>query len=205
MKGLTALTLCATSVALSAPAAAEPLSVEEREALVIEGDIPEASDAQKPSLGLMIDAGVPDGANLAAVWRPYHWLRFHGGGSYNMVGFGLRGGLSLLPFDEWITPSVVVEGGHFFGGDLQGFVAEVVGEAPEGTPEDITYSYGNAHLGLELGSSDFTFYLRGGYSLIEATITPDADSQGEGLRFEGDARVSALTPSAKLGFVLYIL
>lgn len=190
------------------PAAhADVPTVEEREALSLEsGPFEERprSDA-KPWLGLMVDAGVPDGAQLAAVWRPVHWIRFHGGGGYNLAGFGLRGGLSLVPFDAVFSPSLVVEGGHFFGGDFRGFVADVVGEAPDGTPESLSYSYGNLHLGLELGSDDFTFYLRGGYSLIEATVTPAQPTEGDALRFEGDGRVSALVPSAKLGFVLYVL
>lgn len=159
----------------------------------------------RPWLGLGIDVGVPDGANIAAIWRPYHWLRFHAGGSHNLVGFGLRGGLSLIPFDEWISPSLVLEGGRFFDGDLQGFMEGVLGVDSDAVPERVSYNYANLHLGLELGSPDFTFYLRGGYSLVDAQLTPAEGSGGDDIRFEGDATVTVLAPSAKLGFILYIL
>lgn len=152
----------------------------------------------------MLDVGVPDGAQLSLVWRPAHWLRLHAGGGSNGPSLGVRGGLSLVAFDSWFTPSLVVEGGHFFEGDLQGFMAEVVGESDENIPEKVSYTYGNLHLGLELGTPDFVFFLRGGMSLIEADVTP-AQSTGDGFRFEGKAHVSALSPSAKLGFTLYFL
>ncbi|MEL6188849.1 MAG: hypothetical protein AAFU79_29870 [Myxococcota bacterium] len=169
-------------------------------------EVPEA-DADAPSrrwLGFMLDAGVPDGGNLNVVWRPDYWLRFHAGPSHNGVGFGLRGGVSLLPFDSWFTPSFVLEGGYFFPGDLDGFVEGVLGASSEGIPEQVRYAYGNAHLGLEFGTSDFGFYLRGGYSLIDAYVAPPAATV-DGVRLEGDSHITAFVPTAKLGFVIYVL
>lgn len=167
--------------------------------------VEEAEDQSEPWLGVLLDAGVPDGANVAAVWRPFHWLRFHGGGSYNLVGFGLRGGVSLLPIHEWITPSLVVEGGYVFPGDLDGFIADVTGQENEGLPQSAEYAYGNLHIGLEMGSSSFTFYLRGGYSLIDVSITPADGAPSDGIRVEENARLFLTTPSAKLGFIVYFL
>ncbi len=156
-----------------------------------------------PAFGLGLDVGVPDGLNLFVNYRPWSWLRLHAGGSHNGFGLGLRGGLSLVPFDSVVTPSLVAEGGYFFRSDLAGFVADITGRRDEGVPEEVEYAYGNLHLGLEFGSPSFTFYLRGGYSLIHAVIQPAQPSQ-DGLRFEGDARVNALVPSAKLGFIFYL-
>ena len=197
--------LVVAAVCLSSPGVAWAGDAPSEGASTLEVRAAQEGEDDRPWLGLQIDAGVPDGANVAVVWRPWHWLRFHGGGAYNMVGFGVRGGVSLLPLDAWLTPSLVVEGGHFFEGDLQGFVATLAGEAPDGTPRDVRYDYGNLHLGLELGSPDFTFYLRGGYSLVDATVVPDTESPADNLRFERDAHVRALTPSGKLGFVVYML
>lgn len=168
------------------------------------GEAPE-EDERRPWLGVMVDAGVPDGLNLALVIRPEHWLRLHAGPSHNLAGFGLRGGLSVLPIDAWITPSVVVEVGHFFDSDLRAFVANILREDDTGLPERITYTYGNAHLGVELGTRNFTFFLRAGYSLVEASTTPSVESQVEGIRFDEDARLTILTPSAKLGLIVYLL
>lgn len=189
--------VAAVSVASAAHAQAPELTVVEAI------DVPEEAPT-RPWLGVMIDAGVPDGANLNLAWRPDYWLRFHGGPSYNGVGFGLRGGVSLLPFDFWISPSVVLEGGYFFPGDLAGFVETVVGGSSEGVPDQVRYAYANLHLGLELGTPDFGFFLRGGYSMIDAHLTPPPGDPN-GVRFEGDTHVTAFVPTAKLGFVIYLL
>ena len=62
------------------------------------GEVSQTLSAQPPSreiprplprLGLMVDAGLPDGANAALVFRPFRWLRAHGGGGYNMVSPGV--------------------------------------------------------------------------------------------------------------------
>src|SRR5438105_2350281 len=51
-----------------------------------------------PLVGVMMDAGAPDGANASLVFRPLSWLRAHGGGGYNMISKGIRAGATLLPF-----------------------------------------------------------------------------------------------------------
>lgn len=194
-----------TGAALIALTASTPSFAAEADNLVETSLLNEQETTEKrPWLGLMLDAGVPDGANLSLVYRPFHWLRFHAGPSYNLVSVGVRGGVSLIPFDEWISPSLVVEGGHFFPAQLSGFVEGVLGLSSDGLPEWAQYSYANVHLGLEFGSPDFVFYLRGGYSFIDAYLTPSS-SPGDGVRLEGDAHVTAFAPSAKLGFVIYLL
>jgi len=64
------------------------------------GEAPVAKPAQKtlPVLGLGLAAGVPDGAAVSGVYRPFKWLRAELGGSYNMISKGVRGGVSLIPF-----------------------------------------------------------------------------------------------------------
>src|SRR5437868_1167806 len=62
-----------------------------------------------PLLGVMVDAGVPDGANASLVFRPLSWLRAHGGGGTNMIGMGVRVGATLLPFGS--GPSATFEAG----------------------------------------------------------------------------------------------
>lgn len=165
----------------------------------------DAGQEDRSVLGLMLDAGVPDGANLAVVWRPEHWLRFHVGGGHNLNSPGVRAGVSLMLLDGDFTPSLVVEGGHYFAGDLGATMESVLGIDGTNAPDKLSYSYGNAHLGLEFGGSDFTFYLRGGYSLIEADLRPSSEGQGENFRFDEDVHLTVWAPSAKLGFVIYIL
>lgn len=171
----------------------------------VDAEVSDRADRSRRFLGAMLDAGVPDGANLALVWRPFHWLRLHAGPSYNLNSFGVRGGVSLLPVDSWITPSLVLEGGHFFDGDLGATMESVLGVDAEDAPERLSYTYSNAHLGLELGSSDFRFFIRGGYSYVSAELTPADPAEGDNFRFDDDVYVTAWSPSAKLGFVVYFL
>src|ERR1700690_2945931 len=73
-----------------------------------------------PQLGVMADAGLPDGANASLVFRPLRWLRVHGGGGYNMVSAGVRGGATVVPFG--MGPSATLEAGHYFDGNANGAV-----------------------------------------------------------------------------------
>src|SRR5689334_6053717 len=72
-----------------------------------------------PLLGRMVAGGVPDGATVSAVYRPFSWLRTEVGAGYNMISKGARAGLTLLPFGA--GPSATLEAGHFFDGDANGF------------------------------------------------------------------------------------
>ena len=150
----------------------------------------------------MVDLGVPDGAQMSAVWRPKRWLRVHGGGGFNLVSFGLRGGVSWLPLEGPVVPTVAVEGGHFFGGDARG-VSELLGMSPDSVPEDLSYSYANGHVGLEFSFHHTTLFLRGGYSYLVAHFTP-SDPGASDVRFEDEAELRAFLPSAKLGIVVYL-
>ena len=160
---------------------------------------------KRPWLGVMVDAGVPDGVNIAAVWRPYYWLRVHGGGAHNSVGFGLRAGASVLPLDFWVTPSLVIEGGHFFRTRIDTFLAGITGIDEGELPQEISYSYGNLHLGAEFILDRVTIYLRGGYSLISANIGAPLVVDDVDLRVEGDSHATIFSPSAKLGFIIYLI
>src|SRR5438445_421418 len=74
-----------------------------------------APAARFPKLGMMADAGLPDGANASLVFRPARWIRMHGGGGYNMISGGVRAGVTLLaPFV--VAPSGTLEVGHYFDG-----------------------------------------------------------------------------------------
>src|SRR5450432_1992146 len=78
-----------------------------------------------PVLGIMADAGIPDGFQGSLVLRPAFWLRASLGGGYNMISKGVRGGLSLLPFGR--GPSLTVEAGHFFDGDANATARKFAG------------------------------------------------------------------------------
>ena len=167
-----------------------------------------------PRLGVMADAGLPDGANASLVFRPFWWLRAHGGGGYNMISSGVRAGVTLVPFGA--GPSATIEGGHYFDGNANGVAQRFAGATFHSALLDrVGYDYANAHLGLELGSRRATFYIHGGMSYIRAQIhnfdsvvaSQAAANGGNGsteVSINQDPTVKAWVPSAKLGLIVYL-
>lgn len=175
----------------------------------------ETGSAQNPPvlLGLMVDAGVPDGANLALALRPARWLRVHAGGGHNTVSSGLRAGLAVLPFGA--GPSASFEVGHYRDGDANGLVRGFVGANGALTPlfERLGYTYVNSQLGLELGRGSLQFFVHAGLSFLRARIhnaqaavdarSASASSSSTSVRITQDPIVRAWIPSVKLGMVVY--
>src|SRR5438105_3725136 len=97
---------------------------------------PETATAPAPDslpwLGLMADAGVPDGMQGSLVLRPTKWLRTGVGGGYNMISKGVRAGLSLLPFGR--GPSATLEVGHFFEGNANTTASKYVAGYSDANP-----------------------------------------------------------------------
>jgi hypothetical protein len=165
-------------------------------------------------LGLMADAGVPDGANGALALRPARWLRLHLGGGHNTVSAGYRGGFTVLPLGA--GPSFSVDVGHYRDGDANRVVRGFVGTDKWLSPlfERVGYTYVNTQLGLELGRGPFQFFVHGGVSFLRATLH-NAQSALEGrdaaqttagtttVRITQDPIVRAWIPSLKLGMVVY--
>jgi hypothetical protein len=177
-------------------------------------DAAEAKSQGPPvALGLMADAGVPDGANGAMAVRPAPWLRLHLGGGHNTVSAGYRGGFTLLPLGA--GPSFSLDVGHYRDGDANGLVRTVVRTNRWLTPllQRFGYTYVNTQLGLELGRGAVQFYVHGGVSFLRATIHNAQNAlEGRGtaqttgsttVRITQDPIVRAWIPSVKLGMVVY--
>jgi len=165
-----------------------------------------------PVLGLMVDGGVPDGATLSAVYRPFSWLRTEVGAGYNMISKGARVGLTLLPFGA--GPSATVEAGRFFDGDANGFARSIAGASfqDKAVLQRIGYDFSNAHLGLDFGTRRVVFFIHGGMSYVRAQIhnvneqvaSASSSSSSTTVSFNQDPIVRVVGPSAKLGFIFYI-
>jgi hypothetical protein len=167
-----------------------------------------------PLLGMMVDAGLPDGANASLVLRPFSWLRAHGGGGYNMISKGVRIGATLLPFGS--GPSATLEAGHYFDGDANGLAQRFAGSSfASPLLERVGYDYANAHLGLDFGSRRVTFYIHGGMSYVRAdvhnldsvvasTASMNGGNGSTEISIAKDPTVRAWFPSAKLGLIVYL-
>ncbi len=159
-------------------------------------------------LGVMLDAGIPDGANASIVYRPLSFVRLHAGGGTNLVSPGFRTGVSLLlgPF------SGSAEYGHYFDGDANGLWRSLSGHPDAEVPSlrQVGYDYANFRLGLELGPSWMTFYLHAGMSYMTgpvkelgATLTKAASSDGTTVTLASDPTLSVWSVSARAGLIVY--
>ncbi len=156
-------------------------------------------------IGLMVDLGLPDGASVSLVARPLCWLRLHAGASHNTVNFGIRGGATVGTCFSVFNPTLTLEAGHFFEGDANKIARTISGNADLDVPvfRRFGYSYANAQVGAEFGFETFTFYLRGGMSVLQTRIhLAEASVEGElGL---SDMNVRGYGVSAKLGMIFYL-
>jgi hypothetical protein len=172
------------------------------------------ADTALPRIGVMVDAGVPDGANAALVFRPMSWLRTHLGGGYNLISPSVRGGVTVLPFGS--GPSLTVEAGHYFDGNANGVARKIAGASFKDSAvlERVGYDYANVHLGLDVGSRRATFYLHLGMSYLRARVhnlDSVVQTQASGYASDGtevavkqDPVLRAFGPSLKLGLIVYI-
>jgi hypothetical protein len=165
-------------------------------------------------LGLLADAGVPDGINAALALKPAPWLRLHLGGGHNTVSSGVRGGAAWLPLGS--GPSLSVEVGHYRDGDANSLVRSFAAPDRWVTPllERLGYTYVNTQIGLELGRGNLQFYAHGGISYLRTELhNAQAALEARGpapsgtgatqVRITRDPIVRAWVPSLKLGMVVY--
>jgi hypothetical protein len=160
-----------------------------------------------PKFGMYLDAGVPDGVGLSVAYRPLPWLRVHAGGIFNVISPGVRGGVTFSPIDFVIRPTATLEAGHFFQGDARWILGDGASGPGSEVLSAVSYSFGNAHLGFELGSRNVAFLLRGGISYLDGSL-PNALSGIASPRSPSSSQavhLRVLGPSAKLGLVVYFL
>jgi hypothetical protein len=165
------------------------------------------------ALGVMTDAGVPDGANAALVLRLAPWLRAHAGGGTNTISAGYRGGLTfMVPYT--VSPSLSFDFGHFRDGNANGLVRSWVGGEGPLKPlfERFGYTYVNAQLGLEIGRGPVQFFVHAGLSHINVTLhnanaalvaASTSSDPSTTVVVREDPVVRAWVPSVKMGLLVY--
>jgi len=162
------------------------------------------------TLGVTIDAGVPDGAAASIVYRPISRVRLHAGATHNMVSTGARAGITLSPLRTWLSPTLSFDVGSYPEGDANPLVQRISSDPSfqSAMLERVGYRYANAHLGLEFGRQRATFYIHGGASYV-ATQVHGLDAASEDgmttVTFTEDPQVRLLTVSARIGLIIYFL
>ncbi|HEY8209002.1 MAG TPA: hypothetical protein VIG99_16035 [Myxococcaceae bacterium] len=174
---------------------------------------------QHTQWGIMLDGGIPDGAGAAAIFRPMTWLRLSAGATYNLVAFGVRGGISVVPFYFPFSPSLNLEVGHTFGGDATPILATAFQGTDIEVPDSpllkkVAYDYANASLGFEFGiPKTFTIFLRLGVSYIQTVLHGFQEVVQQAAAGEGNPPDTTITaqdptilltaPGLKLGLIVF--
>ena len=194
--------------AVAAPPAAAPAAGAPAVAAPAAGT--PAATPPLPLLGVSVEAGFPDGGAVALLVRPHHMVRLSVGPTWNYLGWGVEGGVALVPWHWMLSPVLAVEAGRFFDSDLTWLANKSGGVPNELEPllKKVGYTYASAQLGVEIGSQrGFSFVLRAGLSWFDlvahgtATTTRSGGTPGSSAAVVtlSDPRVHAVTPSVKLG------
>jgi hypothetical protein len=218
------LCVAALSGILATPASAQSDDGEESnwfpdgkaEADVAQADTDDAAGSGRatrrlPMVGLMADAGLPDGFMGSLTVRPIPYLRLHAGAGANTSSPGVRGGLTLLPLGT--GPSLSVEIGHYLDGEANGLVRRSVAGLGRFASyvHRLNYTFANAHAGIDIGERGFTFFIHGGFTYLRARLRdvqapPDTvTSTGRtSIAFREDPIIKMFTPSLKVGLIVYL-
>jgi hypothetical protein len=155
--------------------------------------------------GASLEVGAPDILGVSLVGRPVKWLRLAAGINTDTAAVGVHGGLTFVPLDRIVSPSLSLEGGHMFEGGST-FLTEHL--SPKSyVVEQLSYDYGSAHLGIEVDIKHrATFFLHAGASFISMDVhghkrTPVTS----GTVSLSDPNLQIWTFSGKLGFVVFFL
>lgn len=160
--------------------------------------------------GLMLDAGVEEGAGLSVSFSPMRMVRLHAGGTHNGIRAGGRVGLTLLPLRGPVTPALSLELGHAEPANTERLARRLADRTllPSPSLERLGYNYASALLGLEMKAPGrLTFFVRGGFTYVELLCPGFQGLDEPFLRALApqEARpwkVNMVRPTAKLGVLL---
>jgi len=168
------------------------------------------ADDGDPVLGVQVDGGFPDGIGASLVYRPIWFARFHGGPTYNFIGYGLRAGVTAVPFHFVFTPTVSAEYGHAFEADA-GALASKFGtltDTEKTLLKRVGYDWVSVQAGLETGSPRrFAWFFRAGLSWVWTGVhdfQAAVAGQTGATRFTStDPKIRVVTPAVNAGFYLF--
>ncbi|MFL5262602.1 MAG: hypothetical protein ACJ79E_18345 [Anaeromyxobacteraceae bacterium] len=160
--------------------------------------------------GLLVDGGFPDGLGLSAAVRPWQPLRVDAGVTYNVVGFGVRAGATLLPLAFAVSPLLRGEVGHMFESDASG-LAESFGlrKSDSVLLHAVSYDYASLQLGVQLGRGErFAFVFHAGLTWFRGPVKNfqaafRSANPGSTVVEIADPTVSGTVPSATFGLLFF--
>jgi hypothetical protein len=164
-----------------------------------------------PRWGLSVGGGLPEGLAVNAVFRPVSEIRLHAGPAWNYVGWGVQGGVTIVPFQIGVSPILDLEGGRYFAADASFLANGSSGIPVELKPllKNVSYDYFSAHVGIEIGTRDaFAISILAGLSYVSLTAEGTSSTGGSSggttaaVTFT-DPNVHGTVPSARVGLQLW--
>jgi len=141
---------------------------------------PPPASAPYPRWGLFLGAGFPQATTLSLIYRPVPLVRLHAGPSWDYLGFGLHGGVTLTPIRWAISPTFGFEAGRFSSFDVTKVARN---PDPNVRPllRDVSLTYAAALLGVEFGSQrGLAFDLRVGLTWLKVQSKGTGTFTGSG-------------------------
>jgi hypothetical protein len=157
-------------------------------------------------LDLGLSGPLPD-IGVMAAYEPFRFLRVAGGLDHNLIGFGVKGSVSVI--NPFVVPlSLTTEFGHFFETDANGTVRKFNSKQKMDVAslKKVGYDYVNLLLGFEAGSRLIRFYLRAGTTFTRATASDFQQSltqSGVVVSRASDPEISYQGPTFKLGLFFF--
>ncbi len=175
-----------------------------------------SAGAQPPRWGLLAGAGFPEGIAADAVFRPVTQVRLFAGPMWNYVGWGLQGGVTVVPWHLGVNPLLSIEGGRYFSADATFLAGKAGGVPAEVEPllHGVSYDYASLHVGIEIGTRDaFAITVLAGLSYVTLTAKGTATTQVTVNDANGNPSVAVVSftdphvrgtmPSVKVGVQLW--
>ncbi len=171
---------------------------------------PDAAPPWQTRFGVRLAAGPPEGVGLAAVIHPRRWMRAHVGATRNTLGFGARGGVSLIPLELTISPLLELEYGYYFNADYEKLLTQLHGQptTPATGIRRVGYHQVAGSVGLQYSPWRYVTLFGGvgiSYWFIEVANTRAFISEAE-----EDPEITSRplnlglsSPVAKLGLLIY--
>jgi hypothetical protein len=130
---------------------------------------------------------------------------------WNYVGWGVQGGVTLIPWHMGISPLLSLEAGRYFSADATFLAGKAGGVPSEVEPllTNVSYDYAAAHVGIEIGTRDaFAITVRAGLSYVSLTAngtsTTTVTSGGSPAYVSfTDPHLRGTIPSVKVGIQLW--
>jgi hypothetical protein len=153
----------------------------------------------------MFSLGAPDGFGLGAFVRPIPWVRVDGGFTYNVLSFGVQGGVTVMPWSGRVTPTLRLGLGQTFETDVRDELGDTLPDAFDPALEGFGYRYYTAQLGLEIGNENgLQFFVRGGLAWVRSDLDRTTFVEGDTTITADRNEVSATTPSVQLGLLWHL-